>query len=411
MLFSAKHPSAARCLRTAARGAALALAAAILSTGAQAQWTQGGFDAGRTNANTAESLLKRRNVDELTVRWGRPLDSYVVSQASQAGGRLFACGDSTGLFALSPSTGELLWQRQAPRLGNCSIPALADGVVYVGTSDWYHDIHRMYAYDQASGDLLWSTPLTGSDPNFGILPATAVDEQRLYVNMPFRRLIALNRADGSVAWELTTNQDWSDVGGFSVGLGRVFIAGSYFRDTIVASVQAYDAQTGARLWTSTFRDENIYVPPLVLGGQIHVFTNRGRLVTLDPATGQQLASVQLEGGGGYTDLAGHDDRVFAVTGNKQLHVIDMTTHQVLWSLKAGQGVKIASRNVVWANHQLYVTTEDRSNQKGLFVVRAADGRTAAWLPFADEAFGVPSLSVVDGRVIISAYGRLTAYGL
>jgi outer membrane protein assembly factor BamB len=392
------------------RCAAAALAMG-LAAGAQAQWTQGAFDGGKTNANTAEALLTQRNVGDLSIRWRHKHDRSVVNQVSQADGRLFACGDASGLAALAPATGEVLWSRPAPGMGDCSVPGLAGGAVYAAGSDVWSNTSTMFAYDQASGDLLWSQPLTPSDPNYSLVRSTVVDEDRVYIGMASTRVIALNRVDGTVAWEQVVNDRWSSMGGISASEGRIYATGWYYHvNQGVSTVVAHDAKTGAHLWTASLGEDGVRMPPVAVGGRVHLFTDTARIVTLDAATGQQLSSVQLAGDG-FVDMAAHDHLVFAVTSGKYLHAVDTTTGKVLWSRKAGKGLRIQSENIVWANQQVYAVVSDASQAKSLLVVRASDGRTVASLPFADKPFGYPVLSVTDGRVVISSHGKLTAFGL
>jgi glucose dehydrogenase len=119
-------------------------------------WPQLGFDAARTGCNPYESTLNQSNVRNLTVNW-----QYTTGQ--NVGAPVFADGivftsDITGtLYAISASTGALLWLNQPEADGTWGASAaVANGVVYLGFNDHHSGAaNGLYAFNERTGALLW----------------------------------------------------------------------------------------------------------------------------------------------------------------------------------------------------------------------------------------------------------------
>lgn len=133
-------------------------------------------------------------------------------------------------------------------------PIVSDGVLYATAAH-----SHVYAFDAATGRTLWhwapeepeglGTVLCCGPVNRGV----AVYGDLVYVLTLDARLVALNRADGKVAWEKTLG-DWksgiSATGAPMIVKGRVIagIAGGEYG--VRGYLQAFDARTGADQWTT-----------------------------------------------------------------------------------------------------------------------------------------------------------------
>jgi len=73
------------------------------------------------------------------------------------------------LYKVDPATGEVLWTAPVPRTD--AIPVVTDEMVIVsGGDDYPNGAASVWAYDKATGDLLWSTELAGG---WTVIPACA----------------------------------------------------------------------------------------------------------------------------------------------------------------------------------------------------------------------------------------------
>jgi alcohol dehydrogenase (cytochrome c) len=85
-------------------------------------------------------------------------------------------GNLGEFLAMDVRSGDVLWSHRTPSPSNAAALATAGGVVFGG--DW--DRH-MYAYDAATGKILWQTRLTTSAQGF---PITYTARGKQYVAMP-----------------------------------------------------------------------------------------------------------------------------------------------------------------------------------------------------------------------------------
>lgn len=133
-------------------------------------------------------------------------------------------------------------------------PLIRDGVLYIST-----DYSRVFAIDARSGARLWSfepeyeegleTMLCCGPVNRGV----AIKDDLIFVNTLDARLYALNRADGSVAWEATIG-DWkaaiTATGAPLVVKDNVIVGIAGAEYGVRGYINAYDAATGEPAWTT-----------------------------------------------------------------------------------------------------------------------------------------------------------------
>ena len=131
-------------------------------------------------------------------------------------------------------------------------PIVVDGVIYT-TGDW----SRVYAVDAATGKQLWAY-----DPKvpreWGVNACcdvvnrgAAVWKGRVYVGTIDGRLIALDAATGTLAWETLTidrTKPYSITGAPRIVKDKVIIGNGGAEYGVRGYVSAYDAATGKMLW-------------------------------------------------------------------------------------------------------------------------------------------------------------------
>ncbi|MBI3209887.1 MAG: PQQ-dependent dehydrogenase, methanol/ethanol family [Candidatus Solibacter usitatus] len=125
-----------------------------------------------------------------------------------------------------------------------SVPIVADGVMYVSQTD------EVYALDARTGRLVWdwrhSNPLQRG-PNRGV----ALFGNKVYIGTSDAKLVALDARNGSVVWtaKLAEAADgyWCPVAPLIVN-GKVIIGIAPGDHGLNGFLDAYDAQTGERLW-------------------------------------------------------------------------------------------------------------------------------------------------------------------
>ena len=138
------------------------------------------------------------------------------------------------------------------RRGLEATPIVVDGVIYT-TGDW----SRVYAVDAATGKQLWAY-----DPKvpreWGVNACcdvvnrgAAVWKGRVYVGTIDGRLIALDAATGTLAWETLTidrTKPYSITGAPRIVKDKVIIGNGGAEYGVRGYVSAYDANTGQMVW-------------------------------------------------------------------------------------------------------------------------------------------------------------------
>lgn len=199
---------------------------------------------------------------------------YTVGQAES--------GDGRALFAVG-TDGSLRWQETLTDAA--SVPAVADGMVYVATAD------GALALDAATGEEVWQTSL-GRDDN---TDRAVVADGRCYVvrlDEDGPMLVALDAATGEERWRT----EWSADGPYPVvgaaDADRVYV---HLNGEGSPDVAALDATSGEVDWEFDFE----YQPPPdystenlgLVGGYLYVGS-----LCLDPADGSVVWKRPVEVG-------------------------------------------------------------------------------------------------------------------
>jgi len=119
------------------RAAMLASVLVLVAAPALADWPQFHSDPDRPGANENETKITRQNVDRLKVRWSRgtkPSDEGINSSPAVAGGVVYVGSDDGRLYAFKARGGRRLWSRSTDGAIRSS-PAVAGNRVFVGSDD------------------------------------------------------------------------------------------------------------------------------------------------------------------------------------------------------------------------------------------------------------------------------------
>jgi outer membrane protein assembly factor BamB len=157
-------------------------------------------------------------------------------------------------------------------------PAVVDGTIYAGVSH-PEDLGsgELVAIDAATGAERWRVPLglpLARSPSVvgGVAYVTASDWQ----DGP-SMLVAVDAITGAVSWRIDALGAWASPTAVVDGLVYVSDGGG---------THAFEATTGARVWSAAHTDWPFAVPA-VAGGTVYVGTGEGTLLALDGATGAE----------------------------------------------------------------------------------------------------------------------------
>jgi outer membrane protein assembly factor BamB len=252
---------------------------------AAANWAQLGYSARRLSNNSAETVLGLGNVGGLRVLWQKSWRCGGFAPPVVADGQVYV-GSTDRVCVFDASTGATLLQIPAGDSTDSS-PAVATiggkRRLFVSSLDG-----ALYSFAANTGRLLWKLQTGGP-----VHSSPAIDGGRVYVGSQDGRVYAVDAVTGGVAWS-------QDTGGPvyaspAVGFGGVFVIGA-------AKLHAFEATTGAPRFATDFAEyggtADDGVTPAVLtdshfpnGGAIF-FTNgarqNARVFNADPVTGQLL---------------------------------------------------------------------------------------------------------------------------
>ena len=144
------------------------------------------------------------------------------------------------------------WAELDANRGMEAVPVVVDGAMYV-TSAW----SIVYAFDAKTGQRKWTY-----DPQVDkargqkaccdvVNRGVAIYDGKVYVGTIDGRLVALNAADGKVAWEKVTvdqSRPYTITGAPRIVKGKVLIGNGGAELGVRGYVTAYDAKTGEQAW-------------------------------------------------------------------------------------------------------------------------------------------------------------------
>ncbi len=256
-------------------------------------------DAAMFRGNPAHTgVFESAQVPTLKVlKWKFRTGGKVVSSPAVAGGVLFVGSSDHFLYALNTADGSQRWKFKTGGAVTSS-PAIDGGLVYFGSRDG-----QFYAVDTTNGELRWKFATLGErrftapgihgmqprtetmpDPYDVFLSSPVISGGVVYFGSGDNNVYALDAKNGAVKWTYKTG----DVVHASpaVANGTVYI-GSWDRN-----LYALDAATGALKWRfETGDDREIYnqigiaSSAAVMDGTVFVGCRDGQFYAVDAATG------------------------------------------------------------------------------------------------------------------------------
>ncbi len=204
------------------------------------------------------------------------------SSPAVANGVVYVGSGDSNVYALNASTGAKLWSFTTGG-GVDSSPAVANGVVYVGSG------FNVYALNASTGAKLWSFTTGG-----GVESSPAVVNGVVYIGSMDGNLYALNASAGALLWSY-------DVGTFSgvspsVANGVVYVGSTNATNDTTGTLYALNASTGAKLWSYTVVVGGfLFSSPAVANGIVYAASDDGSLYALNATTVAKLWSYAIGG--------------------------------------------------------------------------------------------------------------------
>ncbi len=324
-------------------------------------------------AETAE--LVPGNAEVVTVPWKTEAGSHTFRVVAEVRDDLDESDESNNELTVTFEGGDrhrLVWQFEIDSSGYVSTPAVADGVVYVGSRDGH-----LYALDARTGEIEWRSEVPGG----AAFPTLA--DASVYVGSWGRGLFKLNASTGELLWRFeTVGRVWST---------PAIVDGVIYFGSGDSHVYAVNASTGELLWQHQTGDA-VYSSPAVVGGVVFIGSTDSRAYALDAATGQPLWEHET-GDAVFSSPAVVDAVAYIGSDDSYVYALDAATGEVVWRHETGGYVQ-SSPEVV--DGIVYVGSGDRN----LYALGASSGEVV-W------TYGIPvgepgSPKVHDGTVYVTA---------
>ena len=183
--------------------------------------------------------------------WAHFAGQFPLGTPAVAGGLVYIPADypHNDLYAVDAKTGVERWSYTTKDYLTTASPAVANGVVYVGSNDG-----TLYALTASTGVLRWTASAQGT-----YIHAVAVANGLVYAGSSDSYLYCFNANSGALVWRYPTGGQSGLYSSPAVANGVVYIEGGD------GSLDALDASTGTLLWQYGGADSGGASPTIVNG--------------------------------------------------------------------------------------------------------------------------------------------------
>lgn len=240
------------------------------------------------------------------------------------------------IIAWDTATGRELWRTDMGAVE--SSPLVMEGRVYV--ADWND---RMHALDQATGEILWSSPLDGKTVSSAAWVPPAMNDGRaaVVIGTEGGTLYLFDAVSGAEIWALRVSGSEYYYATPVVAYGRIYVGQTN------GYMYAVGARSGEVIWAQR-AGSYIYSAAVAAEKVIYVGTYDGYLIAYDAATGAEQWRTETPGavhgamtlmdGLIYYSICARCGQTAArpvKSGERGTHAVDITTREIVWSFPEG----------------------------------------------------------------------------
>jgi outer membrane protein assembly factor BamB len=228
------------------------------------------------------------NASTGSLAWSFPATNTVGASPAVYNGNVYIADDNAIVYALNTASGTQNWSdnltyscsvgtissrlvRPPQYVGSQTVssPSVSDGVVFIGYNN------SVYALHGETGATIWSAQL--SDQSCGVPSSPAVANGVLYIGSQDNNVYALNARNGTILWSYTT--------GGPIGSSPAVANGVVYVGSDDGNIYALNASTGALIWNFP-TGSDIVSSPAVANGTLYVGSDDGNLYAFNLAGGQ-----------------------------------------------------------------------------------------------------------------------------
>lgn len=262
--------------------------------------------------------------------WSYHLSSPILSTPALSKDRLFVGSSDGSLSALDIKDGKPLWRKKLPN-------GITGDLVVVGGRLLVPAGRMLYALNPDSGDTIWQFQANGP---FEARPAVA--EDRVYIGAWDKNFYALSLRDGNLLWrkEIARSIYYSPASSNPLLWGdKVIFTQPYDNSTKKGGIIALNWSSGEELWQ--FGGNFAYSSPVRAEGNLLILSMGGELFCLSDK-GTKVWSTKLGKSCFNSAPVIFKDKIFVVTFDNTLFVIDGKTGQILSKRRLGEGYCVST---------------------------------------------------------------------
>jgi eukaryotic-like serine/threonine-protein kinase len=215
---------------------------------------------------------------------------------------------TSNLYAYNASTGEALWSIDN---GGESSPIIANGMVFTGA-------YNGSSYNASTGAVIWRCGNVSSSSS-----TIAFNGGYIFTKNENGYIQALNATTGKIVWTKT-------------GVYRLYAATSdgYIYCYLSGKLSALDAYDGTLVWQTKVSSRELYSCFAISLGHIYVGCDDCNLYCLDASTGEKIWNYTMNGWvRSCPSLA--DDYVYVQSGVEEVYALNASTGEKLWNFNTG----------------------------------------------------------------------------
>ncbi len=282
------------------------------------------------------------------------------SSPTVAEGKVVTLGVRGTLSCLDASTGKVLWRKDDisgwPQFFTAMSPLIVDGLCVAQLGG--KDDGVIAAYDLATGNEKWKW--TGEEPSYASPVVMSAGGMKLVIAQTGKSLMALNAADGKVAWQAPFAG--KGMGGYNTATpivdGETLIYCGSGRGAMAVKLEKEgDAMTAKELWKNADLSPQ-FSSPVLKNGLLFGLTQRGSFVCVNAKTGQTLWTDPTGNRGGFGSIVDAGSVLLALTPRSQLIVFEPSDK----AYTEVASIKVADKQTyaypVLAGNRLYVEDQD-----------------------------------------------------
>ncbi|MCW4054754.1 MAG: PQQ-binding-like beta-propeller repeat protein [Candidatus Bathyarchaeota archaeon] len=330
------------------------------------EWTMFHRDLSRSGYTTGSTPT-----GPVKLLWTYETRSLVWSSPAVANGYVFVGCSDWNIYWFNASNGKVVWHFPT---GNevRSSPAIDNGRLYVGSDDG-----NVYCLDIATGTPLWVAPIGGF-----VRSSPAVAEDRVYVGSGEHDLFCLNASSGAKIWSYQTSHRVHSSPAVSDGV--VYFATDDFH------VYAVNASTANGMWRT--HTGSVISSPSVYNGAVYIGSVDGYICSLNASTGDKIWEY-LTGGSVSSSPAVAYGCVYIGSDDNNVYCLNASNGEKIWQTPTGYWVR-SSPAVAVGN--IFVGSEDYN----LYCLDAFTG-AKKWR-YATENFVDSSPAIANGTLFVGS---------